>query len=883
MALPLVSSRPEKSIDNILSRWNAASTPLIYDLTNTKWPTNSEDTIQNITGVTDDNGFAKLAFDLSVGVNANEWIEVTFANVYNGVHRVIEVSGLDLTIDFPFSVNTIGNAQKYFQNYTTLIEVYAGLQPTHEHAATKPIELIGTIEQRPDTDNSTLADVRDYVKNKLNTIYDQSQTSWPNDLNGWTDFYISFAERYDIATAGVVSDFTSDFTDDTDVDGIIYLKAINGGLQFGATRGGNMFDHVVFDSTGAYFDGGALFMTFFERPEIIDSNNFDISIILDANGEYPNLNIIRKRVIEYDVNGVQLSETITAVPRQDYGLYRIDIGITQFAVGIDHLELTLLDTNNFVLSEVKTISIPMGVIQTGTTSVSTPIDSPLPLGSEINFDTIGLSNDSVKIDDTHVINVWSDSNSDGAVRMFLTNLDGTITSMDSIKIFESDSSTRNQVIRLDSNFIIITWRQAATADLMGRVYSYNTTTGVLTAIAAEQILHSAGPVTDNNTFTLDSTHFVSAWQGTSFDGFMRMFEVNTGTGVITGLDSELEFETDLALDISGFLIDATHFNLFWNGPSNDGFARMYSFVIATGVITGLDSALEFDAANGRQNSAFLIDSTHCINFWKGGASQTGQVRMFSFVVATGVITAQDSALEFDSTTTVGDFSGFLINSAVCGVTWKQSAAIGKTELFDFVTATGVITSKGANVTFESAANSNNSAVLMDSNYFINFWTGAEGDAQLFEITVTTIVPVFENTDSACDTIVLNWLNTLGDWEHWNFTAFKTYGDEISNVNTIKRDIFQDWDTDFIAGRTESEHLSLDANDLIVVRSQDLTVQQINAIKNIKKSIKVNDETDVSNIVTVLVDKASFQFRTDKDKRHSIEFTIRYPGQIIQSQ
>jgi len=131
-------------------------------------------------------------------------------------------------------------------------------------------------------------------------------------------------------------------------------------------------------------------------------------------------------------------------------------------------------------------------------------------------------------------------------------------------------------------------------------------------------------------------------------------------------------------------------------------------------------------------------------------------------------------------------------------------------------------------------------------------------------------------------IHLNWLNTLGGWEHWNFTAFKTFGDDISNVETIKRDIFQNWDTDFIAGLTESEHISLDANETIIVRSQDLTLQQINAIKNIKKSIKVNDETDTANIVTVLVDKSSFQYRTDNDKRHTIEFKITYPGQIIQS-
>lgn len=131
-------------------------------------------------------------------------------------------------------------------------------------------------------------------------------------------------------------------------------------------------------------------------------------------------------------------------------------------------------------------------------------------------------------------------------------------------------------------------------------------------------------------------------------------------------------------------------------------------------------------------------------------------------------------------------------------------------------------------------------------------------------------------------IWLNWINTLGGWEHWNFTAWKTYGFDITEVRTIERDIFQDWDADFIAGETESEHISIKSREAITVRSQDLTLQQINAIARIKYSIKVNDESDTNSIVTVLVDKGSFQYRTDADKRHTIEFIIRYPRKQIQS-
>ena len=132
-------------------------------------------------------------------------------------------------------------------------------------------------------------------------------------------------------------------------------------------------------------------------------------------------------------------------------------------------------------------------------------------------------------------------------------------------------------------------------------------------------------------------------------------------------------------------------------------------------------------------------------------------------------------------------------------------------------------------------------------------------------------------------IDLNWLNTLGGVEHWNFTAQKTFGYGISNVVTIERDIFQNWDTDFVAGEKQSEHLNIKANESIIVRSQALTLQQVNAIAKIKYSIRVNDETDINSIVTVLVDKSSFTYRTEGDKQYFLEFNITYPDVQIQSQ
>lgn len=136
-----------------------------------------------------------------------------------------------------------------------------------------------------------------------------------------------------------------------------------------------------------------------------------------------------------------------------------------------------------------------------------------------------------------------------------------------------------------------------------------------------------------------------------------------------------------------------------------------------------------------------------------------------------------------------------------------------------------------------------------------------------------------NRDCANQEIQLRWLNSVGGWEYWTFSARKTYGYEISDVETIERDVFENWDTTFIAGGTESEHLSMKVRQSIEVRSQNLTKQQVDAISKIKFSLKVED---VTNGVTVLVENKSFEYRTDQDKIHSIDFTIIYPQTFIQS-
>lgn len=133
-------------------------------------------------------------------------------------------------------------------------------------------------------------------------------------------------------------------------------------------------------------------------------------------------------------------------------------------------------------------------------------------------------------------------------------------------------------------------------------------------------------------------------------------------------------------------------------------------------------------------------------------------------------------------------------------------------------------------------------------------------------------------------IYLSWLNTLGNWEYWQFTAPKEYGVDITGSAQVRRNIYNNWDDGFINGETQDDFIRVEAYDVMVVRSQYLTHQQLNAIRQIIYSIKVQQIRDDGTKITVLIDKDSFTYRKDRQKLYTVDFGFRYSNEIqIQTQ
>jgi len=135
-----------------------------------------------------------------------------------------------------------------------------------------------------------------------------------------------------------------------------------------------------------------------------------------------------------------------------------------------------------------------------------------------------------------------------------------------------------------------------------------------------------------------------------------------------------------------------------------------------------------------------------------------------------------------------------------------------------------------------------------------------------------------NVDQDCSnqSIYLAWRNYRGGMDQWLFTAQKDYGIDIESVKASEI-------SEYI-GTTGNDRIRFDtermASETIVVRSQNVTLQEIQALKYIKTSPLVQEVVTPESVYrTVLIDADSFAIYSDGDKLYSIEFTLTYTDRI----
>lgn len=129
-------------------------------------------------------------------------------------------------------------------------------------------------------------------------------------------------------------------------------------------------------------------------------------------------------------------------------------------------------------------------------------------------------------------------------------------------------------------------------------------------------------------------------------------------------------------------------------------------------------------------------------------------------------------------------------------------------------------------------------------------------------------------------IYITWLNYLGSFEYFLFTAEKDFNVDILESQQTRQNIFPMWPNSYgSTADTIDKDVFTRAKNTILVRSQHLTRNQMEAISFIKISPVVQIVTTRTDRRTVLVDKDSYRKYTESESLFTIQFTISYTDDI----
>jgi len=147
-------------------------------------------------------------------------------------------------------------------------------------------------------------------------------------------------------------------------------------------------------------------------------------------------------------------------------------------------------------------------------------------------------------------------------------------------------------------------------------------------------------------------------------------------------------------------------------------------------------------------------------------------------------------------------------------------------------------------------------------------------------TLSEVKTIEVSSECSNQDLYLTWKNYLGGHDYWKFTAEKEYGVDVSDVKETTNNINTEWPKSYGEfADTIKQDISRTSHNTILVRSQNLTLDQVQALKYIKTSPLVQIMTSKTDRRTVQVDSGSFVSYSESDKLYGIQFTITYTDEI----
>jgi hypothetical protein len=123
---------------------------------------------------------------------------------------------------------------------------------------------------------------------------------------------------------------------------------------------------------------------------------------------------------------------------------------------------------------------------------------------------------------------------------------------------------------------------------------------------------------------------------------------------------------------------------------------------------------------------------------------------------------------------------------------------------------------------------------------------------------------------------ITFLNNLAGFEYFFFTAKKEYGVDVEETGETTQNILPNWPQSW--GKTSDtidKQTYRKTRDYVIVRSQYLSLNQLQALKQIRTSPLVQIVYSRTDRLTVIVDNDSFKVYDEADKLFSVQFKVRF--------
>jgi len=356
--------------------------------------------------------------------------------------------------------------------------------------------------------------------------------------------------------------------------------------------------------------------------------------------------------------------------------------------------------------------------------------------NEASVNTTSSENSSAKIDDTHVIHFFENTNKQGTVEVVGIDTDGVSFTRLSQLVFEYNNVTNNKYFSCcklseSSNYAYFAcfWRGKDDDEVLHgycQIFSVNLNNYSVLALGVKQIYSSDVSTSYNSSAKIDDTHVINFYTiGTN--SYSVVISVD-GSFSIT-VDSPSSFIVGPANFNSCKFIDSTHIINSWSDTEFK--AQVFSINLSTYVVTPISTPTVIGSYGLNSNSLDVIDLTHFVNFWQKSSDSTNNCQIFEVNTGTGAITPMDSPLNFDTPNTATYNSCSLIDSTHVVNSWGTST-LSKSQIFKLNTTTGVIKALGISTKANPNSGIYNACTYMGNNKVINFSSTL---ALLFEIEI----------------------------------------------------------------------------------------------------------------------------------------------------